>query len=431
MCGETAMRDWTRRLRTHLASGDWLNKRRVIAYGSILLVWEMLTFLFMIAGTHGLIVPLDKPVTTDFISFYAAGDLANSGAPSAAYDQALHLAAEEKSTEPGIGYLLFVYPPVFMMLCAALSRLPYLVAFIVFEVGTLIPCLYVFRSIVREKGWRVFIPLLAFPAVLVNIGMGQNALLTTALFGGATILIDRRPFLAGLLFGALCYKPHFGLLIPIALIAAGVWRAVAGAALSAVALVLLSVAVLGPDVWQAFIVAITGSHTIYESGQVDFAAFVSAFGAVRLIGGSPDLAYIAQAISSLTAALLVGVVWRRGLSLPVRAATLAAGTVAALPLILFYDFVLAGAAILWLVRAGREGGFLPWEKLLLIGIFAAPLMTRGISSATHLPLCTVAALTLLALCARRAWHEIRQPSLAPRESDYPTIDDRNLALMQS
>jgi hypothetical protein len=281
------------------------------------------------------------------------------------------------------------------------------VAFTVFEGVTLIPCLYVLRAILREKGWIAFIPLLAFPAVAINIGMGQNAFLTAALFGGATLLIDRRPFAAGLLFGALCYKPHFGLLLPFALLAGGRWRAVAGATVAAAALISLSGAAFGLQTWQAFIVAITGSHTIYESGQVDFAAFVSSFGAIRLMGGSPVLAYAVQGVVSLTAAALVCVVWRRNLSLSVRAATLASATLVAVPLILFYDFMIAGVAIAWLVRAGRQTGFLPWEKLLLAVVFVTPMLARGVGTSLHLPISTIAGLTLLALCAVRGWRELR------------------------
>jgi hypothetical protein len=296
------------------------------------------------------------------------------------------------------------------MICAALAHLPYLLAFTLFEVLTLIPCLWVLRRIagaVDGEGWdwKAYIPLLAFPAVAIDIGIGQNALLTAALFGGATLAVDRRPFLAGVLFGALCYKPHFGLLIPIALMAAGRWRAVAGAAMSTLSLVVLSGAVLGWDSWQAFIVALTGSHTTYESGQVDFAAMISSFGAVRLMGGSPALAYAVQGTASLAAAALVAVVWRRNLSLEVRAATLAAATLVALPLILFYDFMMAGVALAWLVRAGRRSGFLPWEKLAMVAVFIAPMLARGLGTSLHLPFAAAACFTLLGLCAVRARRE--------------------------
>ena len=42
------------------------------------------------------------------------------------------------------------------------------------------------------------------------------------------------------------------------------------------------------------------------SWALDFAAFVSSFGAVRLMGGSPEFAYAVQGVASLGAAALVG-----------------------------------------------------------------------------------------------------------------------------
>jgi hypothetical protein len=77
-------------------------------------------FLFLVAGTHGLIVPLAGPTSTDFVSFYAAGALADAGTPELAYDQAAHDAAEQRATAAGVEYRFFYYPPVFLLLCAAL-----------------------------------------------------------------------------------------------------------------------------------------------------------------------------------------------------------------------------------------------------------------------------------------------------------------------
>ena len=55
---------------------------------------------------------------------------------------------------------------------------------------------------------------------------GQNGFLTAALIGGRRCCNWRtRPLLAGLLLGLLTYKPHFGLLFPVALIFGGYWRA--------------------------------------------------------------------------------------------------------------------------------------------------------------------------------------------------------------
>src|SRR5580658_6686656 len=75
--------------------GEWFDRRRVRGYALILLVVELAAFAFLIAGTHGWIVPLAKPTTTDFVSFYTAGGLADAGTPALAYDHAAHYAAEQ------------------------------------------------------------------------------------------------------------------------------------------------------------------------------------------------------------------------------------------------------------------------------------------------------------------------------------------------
>jgi hypothetical protein len=388
-----------------LKAGAGLDRRSVPMLGGILLAIEIAVFLFLVAGTHGWIVPLDRPTTTDFASFYAAGSLADAGTPFLAYDEAAHYAAEQQATAPGIEYQFFYYPPVFLLICALFGRLPYLVAFIAFEAASLLLCLSVARGTLKAPGWQSMLPLLAFPSVFWTIGLGQNAFLTAALFGGALLQIDRRPALAGMLFGILCYKPHFGLLIPVALAAGGRWRAFLAAAVSAGTMVALSIALFGWQSWQDFFALAGGSHSTYETGRIDLSGFVTIFGGMRLIGAPTEIAYAVQGLGSLAAIVLVAVVWRRDLSLPVRAAALAAATLIAVPVALIYDFLLAGIAMAWLVRAGSDSGFLPWEKATLAAVFVMPLLSRNIGAAWHVPLAQLALLALLALIVRRAWTE--------------------------
>ena len=92
--------------------GELLSWQRIRVGCAILLAIEIAVFLFMAAGTHGLIVPLPKPTSTDFVSFYAAGSLADAGTPELAYDQATHYAAEQRATQEGIEYNFFYYPPL-------------------------------------------------------------------------------------------------------------------------------------------------------------------------------------------------------------------------------------------------------------------------------------------------------------------------------
>ena len=394
------------RMAARLASGDWLDRSRVRVYATILLTVEVAAFLFLIAGTHGWIVPLSTPTTTDFVSFYAAGSLADAGTPALAYDQTAHLAAEEAVAGRGIEYQFFNYPPVFEALFALLARLPYLAAFVAFIVATLLFYLAVARRILGDYTAAALLALLAFPEIWWTMGLGQNAFLTAALFGAATLCVDRRPVVAGLCFGALCYKPHFALLVPLALAAGGYWRSFAAAALTASALCLASLIWLGWDTWHAFLLTASGSHNMYESGRILFGGFVSPFGAMRLLGGSVAISYAVQAAVTVAVAVIVAIVWRRRASLPSRAAVLASGTLLAVPLALLYDLTLGAIAACWLVRSQKAGEALPWEKTVLALLCIVLIDSRAVAEETLLPVNTIAALAVFALATRRAFHEL-------------------------
>ena len=62
----------------------------------------------------------------------------------------------------------------------------------------------------------------------MNAPVGQTGFLTAALIGGTLYLIPIL-VLAGTCLGLLTYKPQYGLLFPISLIAAGHWRPHPGA----------------------------------------------------------------------------------------------------------------------------------------------------------------------------------------------------------
>ena len=326
--------------------------------------------------------------------------LADAGTPELAYNQRAHQAAEERATAPEVEYRFFYYPPVFLMVCAALARLPYLPAFVAFEGITLVLFLIVIRKILARRGWSVMIPVLAFPAVFWTLGLGQNSFLTAALFGTGMLWIDRRPILAGLSLGALCYKPHFALLVPVALLAGRHWRALGAGFLSAAALCGLSLLLFGWETWHGFLIAGSASHATYESGRVTFGGFVSPFGATMLLGGSSVSAWAAQAAATLAAALLVAVVWWRGCRLPIRAAVLAAATLVAIPVVLIYDLMLAAIAAAWLIRDKEEPA--PWERALLAALFVLCLDPRGLAELSRIPIAPLVAMGVVTLAAVHA-----------------------------
>jgi len=122
--------------------------------------------------------------------------------------------------------------------------------------------------------------------VLVNIGHGQNGFLTAALLGGALHWLDRRPLLAGVLIGLLAYKPQFGVLIPLALLANGRWSSIGAAAATVAALVAVSYVTLGSEVWHAFANSTTFTRTVVlEQGGTGWEKIQSIFSAARMWGG--------------------------------------------------------------------------------------------------------------------------------------------------
>src|SRR5690606_37204612 len=118
---------------------------------------------------------------------------------------------------------------------------------------TLPAYLVTMRAILGDRAG--YLLALGFPATLWNVTAGQNGFLTAALIGGALTLLERRPVAAGICLGLLTYKPHFGLLFPAALIAAGHWRVLITAAATAALMVLASWLAFGTETWLAFFTA--------------------------------------------------------------------------------------------------------------------------------------------------------------------------------
>ena len=359
---------------------------------------------FFIAGSHNAFTQLPRPTTTDFSSFYAAGVLADRGEAPAAYDLAAHRAAEEHATAPGIDYKYFLNPPVFLLICAPLAKLPYLVAFVLFEAVTFAFWLSVTTRI-AGGGRLAALTLAAVPASYWVLGWGQNSFLSAGLMGVGTLLLRRRPFLGGLALGALCFKPHFGVLIPIALLCGRQWRAVMGATLSVAGLVSVSTIVFGTQTWRGFIDMALHARDTIESGKIQFAGHIDPGGAARLLGAGAGTGWAIQAAAGIASACIVGCIWWKRRERPdgyeVRMAVLIAGTMVAMPFLLFYDLVMASVAAAWLVAAARRLGWRPGEMRTLAWAMAITLLAFPAAGILHLAIgCAVAPL-LLWLALRR------------------------------
>ncbi len=376
---------------------------RVILRLAILL--QCVLSAFFIAGSYEVFTPLKQPTTTDFASFYAAGVLADQGHAALAYNLPTHRAVEERVTKPGIDYKYFLNPPFFLLICAPLAKLPYLPAFVLFELVSGLLWLAV-TSRIAGGGRLVVLALLAMPAVYWAAGWGQNAFLTASLMGLGTLLLHRRPGLAGMAFGALCIKPHFGVLVPVALLCGRHWRAFASAAATVCGLAALSTLIFGPDIWHAFGDMALHARSTIESGKIKFVGHIDLGGAARLLGAGAAAGWSIQALESLMAAAMIGWMWwprARGVtgSREARLAALVAGTMAAMPFLLFYDLVMGSVAAAWLVAAARRSVWLPGEQRLLGLLMIVALLAFPAAGVLHLAIGCLAAPLLLGAALRR------------------------------
>ena len=314
-----------------LRSGRWLTSARARGYSLILLAFFAIAAAGWIALSDGLIDRNGKPVGTDFSNVYAAGTLSWQGRPAQAYEPALQHAAE-KAVFGGrdVPFYGWHYPPFFFAVAVLAAAVPYAWGLSIWLAASLAAYLAAMRAILPRP--ETLLIAMAFPAVFVNIGHGQNGFLTAALLGGALHWLDRRPWLAGVLIGYLAYKPQFGVLIPIALLAGGRWGTIGAAMVTVAALVAVSFVTLGGSVWHAFADSMNFTQTVVlEQGNTGWEKIQSIFSAVRMWGASVHLAYALQIALALLLAASLAWLWQSDAAFELKAAGLATGSLLATP----------------------------------------------------------------------------------------------------
>jgi len=399
-----------------LRSGEWLTAARARGYALILLIICGLAIIGWLAASRGLIDPNGKPIGTDFSNVYAAGELTWQGKPADAYDPALQHAAE-KATFGGreVPFYGWHYPPFFFAIAFLVASLPYALGLALWLAASFAAYLAAIRAILPRP--ETLLIAAALPAVFVNIGHGQNGFLTAALLGGALQLLDRRPWLAGVLIGLLAYKPQFGVMIPIALLASQRWSSIAAAVATIAALLALSFVTLGGDVWHAFADSTHFTQTVVlEQGGTGWEKIQSAFSAARNWGADVHTAYAIQIALGVTLAATLAWLWRSDAAFELKASALATASLLATPYVVDYDLVVLAISIAFLVRHGFARGFHDYEISALAAAWIVPLLSRAIAGATGIPLGLIVMLVLYGLTLRRAIAQARAHQACPHRA---------------
>jgi len=315
---------------------------------------------------------------TDFVNVWAAGRLVLDGHPALAYDWDVQRQVEVAVLGQDFsGNFAWHYPPPFLFVATFLAWFPYPMAFLGWMAISLLPYLAVMWAIVgRTFGLMLAV---AFPMLFVNMMVGQNGFLTAALIGGTLYLLRTRPVLAGVCLGLLSYKPQYGLLFPIVLIAAGHWRVFISAGVTAVLLAFASWLAFGTESWQAFFHWLPlSSQAFLTEGRAAWWKLQSLLALVRYLGGADQLAWALQWILTASVAAVLALMWRSRVPYTMKAAALATGTLLCTPYLYMYDMMVLAIPVAFLVRTGLNSGFRSHEipalgcamALILTFIFA-------------------------------------------------------------
>jgi Glycosyltransferase family 87 len=350
-------------------------------------------------------------IPTDFVNVWSAGRLVIDGHPELAYDWDIQKQVQLAVLGQGYdGNFAWHYPPPFLFVASVLAHFPYGIAYFGWAAVSFVPYLAVMRAIVGRSFGLLLAA--AFPVVLTNALVGQNGFLTASLIGATLYLMPTRPVLSGICLGLLSYKPQYGLLFPLVLIAASQWKVFLTAGCVAFALAFLSWLAFGVESWQAFFHWMPMfSQAFLTEGRAPWGKMQSIFALVRYFGGTEQLAWVFQWIMSGTVAILLAMMWRsRSVSYPLKAASLAVGALLVTPYLFLYDLMVLAIAVAFLVRIGLEQGFARHE-LPALGLVAALLMIYPLLGAPTGFAATLVVTSLIGSRLRAWWRGERMQSL--------------------
>jgi hypothetical protein len=331
----------------------------------------------------------------DFCWIWASGKLAASSNPALIYDPAAFTAALGALFGPGeCKFLHFSYPPTVLFFSYPFGLLPYMTAFAVWIVATIVLYLGGVYAIIPRSA--AVIAALTPMAVPVNVLFGHNGFLTAGMIGLSLVHVERRPWLSGILFGLLTYKPQFGVLFPLALLASRNWRTLCWATASGVVVSAAAAAAFGYQGWPSFIDLLWHRNSTLSPDGVEL-ELQSIYGLLHWAGVSAWLSWTVHLAVAVVVAITVCAVWAKPIPHSLKAAIISIGVLAVTPYVLRYDLCILSIPVAFLVKDGLSRGFLAGERTVILICLAAFLLWL----APMMPVGPVVYPVILFLIARR------------------------------
>jgi hypothetical protein len=330
----------------------------------------------------------------DFGWMWLSGKFAASGDLARIFDYPAFAGAQLALFGPDNCPLIphFYYPPTFLFILFPLGFMPYLIAFVVWNLVTLLFYLGAVYAIVPRRA-ALFAALTPF-FVPVNIDFGHNGFVTAALVGFSLVFAEKRPWLSAPFLGLLTYKPQLGLLFPPALLVARNWRALAGAMATTGLLAGGATLAFGEQGWLSFIDAMLTRNSVWSPDGTTELNVQSVLGLLHHAGVSASIAWTVQLVVAAFVGLTVCALWSKPVPYPLKAAALCLGSVTVTPYALFYDLCVLAIAVAFFIKDALTRGFLPGERTIILVCWAGLFLART-------PVGPIVCAALLFLTARR------------------------------
>lgn len=276
------------------------------------------------------------------------------------------------------------YPPHMLLVGLPFAVLPELPAYLLWTSATLLAAYLAIRAAgatLMETAAAMISSTVGF-----NILLGQNGAMTAALFLGGFALLEKRPALAGVLFGLLTVKPHLGIVIPLVLIVTRSWTTIATACLTCAAMLAGTTLIWGSGVWTGFLegtVPLMRDTILYapvpQGFQINSA---NLFMTLRSLALDIAPAQMNQLALSSLCALAAAWAWSRRDSLdrPLLIAITATLAFAALPYGYVYEMLGVMFAAVMLLRYQ----WTPWGLRLFALMSATPVLSRVVFQHTYI-----------------------------------------------
>jgi hypothetical protein len=343
------------------------------------------------------------PSGWDFVQHYSASMLATQGQASSAYNfDKLSLVESSIAgfkVELHPYYLMWNYPPSFLLLIMPLSLLPYKVSLILWVFIFFIAYILVLYQIAPNP-LTIWLAI-AFPANFWNVLHCQNGFFFGCLLGAGLFLLYKKPPLSGILLGLFTCKPHLAFIIPLALIAGRQWKALSSMAIIVLLMFISSSMLFTFKVWDAFMSNAQFVRLIMENGSAPWHKNLSIFATTRLLSASIHTAYLLQIILAIIVIGVTCYVWWRCREPVILNSILVLGILLATPYLMVNDLTLLAIPLAYFIWQNYDKNIKLYELIVISLVWGLPLYSPS-ALLTHVQIAPFILITFMAIILFRA-----------------------------